>query len=365
MTKQGDVNQSEAPTTIMARACDITWEECVDEADNAREFARATKTSKNYESHINQFKTFCDKMKRRHNGATVKVISAWLGWRIKARGCKASTLRVGITAIKHFYRENGWSLPDLSKKNPEAVHLIWDVIKGQERRNPKQPKRGMTMDDMVKIHQKIVRMKDQKAKRDELTIYVNQMVNFATIRRGSETLRKNVGGARFGDIRFGGKRTNDLMEIMRAKDAVFVFNDSKMNKEGKLQTALMLCQCNESRGWEGCVLCVVKDYYVSQKDLDLNAAMWMLSTGETVQYKDQLGFIKYWTKQIGLDPKEYGTHSMRRGGYWDCKKAGFAKEFTDAQAGWGGQHTAEREYSEKAFQKQRKKRLLASQKLCK
>ena len=38
------------------------------------------------------------------------------------------------------------------------------------------------------------------------------------------------------------------------------------------------------------------------------------SNGKHVTYNSQLKFIKAWTKTLGLDPDEYGTHSLRAGG---------------------------------------------------
>lgn len=179
-------------------------------------------------------------------------------------------------------------------------------------------------------------------------------ISHNTIRRIGETLQSEVGGLCPSMIAWD-DGSHYPKPLGRGHDtaASIRFSNSKTNKTGKRQTALLWCQCALSTTYPyPCGFCDLRRLYRQRGNcLKLNDPIFRTVEGKVYGYRDHLDAVQTaYAKATGRSPKEVGTHSHRKGGYQDCKKAGYSMELILAQGFWTSVHGAKPYEAKNSFE---------------
>lgn len=195
--------------------------------------------------------------------------------------------------------------------------------------NSKLPIRAALLSDMIES----LRI----AGRDGIIRKTIWSIAHNTMRRGSEVLQEATGGLSPSMIYWeNGGHFPKPHHKGRDRWASIHFDVSKTNKNKKPQTALMWCRCKESRNFIfPCALCALCELYRAWPHIGVRDPLCRMKNKDIYRYRQFLGDVQVTYKVCtGRPTTEVGTHSFRKGGYQDAKKAGHSDEFICSQAYW-------------------------------
>ena len=278
-----------------------------------------------------------DKMGYSHDTATSDSILEWVGFRLStptSRGRRATgrTIQHNLSAIKSAFLDRRWTFPEC---NRTTMPIVWAAIDGAKAEDEDGAKLGI---DQTALRE-MFRFLDERKYDDLIWRFILSMC-LNTLRRIDEVLRPDIkkrseqsGGIRMNMLEWqsGGHFPKDQEE----QYVSLIFNKSKGNKKGRIQTALMWCHCGNKRDPYPCALhellkmCSARPRPFKSSSRILR----QISTGEVPTYKDALSKIKMLAQKVGFDPKHIGTHSLRRGGLQDAEKRGDDERLIDQQGG--------------------------------
>ena len=227
------------------------------------------------------------------------------------RGNAWSTLKGRLYAIRHANVKARAGNPLLNKPR------LWQVMDGLKKYRPPGKGKHPVHMGMLKM---IDTMLDWADSDDDLVMWVAVLTAFHFMMRSAEYLAKLVAGRfdmsrvlRRGDVRFFINGQRITTRLWRATEVQIVFGRSKTTEGGEVRSHTAV---------PGSKFCVVAALAMLCDRLDMSAKeeplfKWLSGSrrkGEGARYPDMMALLKKAGENIGLDQKDVGTHSLRRGG---------------------------------------------------
>lgn len=244
-------------------------------------------TRKSYKVYQDQFHDFCKRIQRVAMPAEPAVVAAFM-LALHKKGLAFSTIKLAVSAIADEYKLVKMECPT---RDPLVIQLRKTLGKVAKAANPKLP--------LVRDHLLRFATEDSGSLidlRDRFLIGITM----GGMMRQSETV----------GLRFSNAVRDVWIESIGKEEALFIFvQKSKTDQERKGHT-IVISAAEDKRI---CVVNVFKEYSKRRNA----AAEYLFHQNDSVRplsSKTPNGIIKKWLKKIGVDPKRYGSHSMRKGG---------------------------------------------------
>lgn len=206
---------------------------------------------------------------------------------------------------------------DLARLTKEEMPVLFAVLKQYKRESKSRRMKALREPQLMEMFKLLDPSDhDNRCFRTIIAMCHN------TIRRVGDVIRKDCGGMRANMIYKG---TQGLTH--------YVFRKSKTNRNRKIQTATMWCNCPRiCAKCELARLIELRPWKVTEK-----SKLLRMTGGGTMTYNMIQSKIKELVEAIGLNPKGYGTHSLRRGGLQDAEERGDGDEWNEDQGFWAGE----------------------------
>ena len=254
------------------------------------------------------------------------TVSRFVAFRRKAGGvytgrpCTATTIKQNLTGIRHVLVTMGKT--GVVGYSKETMPRTYKLLKAIEKGEGEKGKRAIPEASMRQLTGLI-----DKERHDGRVILFYLAISAATIRRSAEVL----GGMRAGDILWqNGSCWPDIEKGRVDRWASYEFRKSKTNRNGRIQTAFMWCQCPMI-----CALCSLRDLELRHAmHLRKSSKLLVFEDGVELDYRMALGIVQELCQKVGLRKERYGTHSLRKTGYRNARKQGQSDSLINGQAGW-------------------------------
>ncbi len=237
--------------------------------------------------------------------------------------CKGTTIEQQLSGIRAELINDGLNPLEYSKWTMPRTNALLASIKSTE---VTTYKKALTGHDLRRIVAELPDTYDSAV--FKWCVYF--MHN--TMRRPSEVMPRFTRELWWGDLTFENGCWKPTLTKPYDKTCSYVFNYSKTNQSGLLQTALSWCRCRTN---EVCALCAIRRLYrrCPWKPKPTTPLL-LLSTGKILDYWTALAMLKRLCIKLGLDPKDYGLHSLRRGGCQDAHEEGHGDALINSQGFW-------------------------------
>eukprot|EP01083_Nonionella_stella_P289624 985618_1 len=182
---------------------------------------------------------------------------------------------------------------------------------------------------------------------NNLILFGAMLCLFTTQGRADRITRNN--GLLIGSLEF----ENGTHKPNKSDTYVFIrITGSKTNQNGRVQLPFTLCHCDDP-----CFLCIVKEIYRRRRhQWEKEEPLFVLESGETLDYPTLLKCVKQSVEAIGYNPDNFGTHSLRSGGNAYNWEMGYSGAMREHLSNWASSST--RRLYEKKVNKN-KKQLIA------
>lgn len=266
-------------------------------------------TQKAYETYLKQFRAFCDERKLAVFPASPVVVGSFLKFLAEERGLSASAVNIAAAAISSQY-----TLADIV--SPTQSPLVKAVKKTVKRSKPaSKPKKPLTVETMRRI------VEDSRKgswidERDNCLL----ILLFVGALRQSEEVSLTAEDA--------------WVEVMTVREApedvlsIFV-EKSKTDQERHGHTRLIGSASDK-------LLCPIRLFrrWLEIRDSKCEWLFHARSSNARLSKDLPNGRLKARLKRIGIDPKEYGSHSGRRGAMTEAAKKGVDERLMKRHGNW-------------------------------
>ena len=286
---------------------------------------------------------------------------------VKGKPAMSTTVKKDISKLAGAFRERGLQFPTVCRSTFPKTYSVLDGAKATEAGKYKAPiGKGLMRTLFKKLPNKY----------ESLVWECIFAMQLNTVRRISETLRPDLrtveqieqglsGGIRREMLQFqdsDGTETSEPSE--KTAECWFIFQNSKCNKGQRLQSAHMTCRCGPEQDPFPCALHLIQRLIrvrsQSGKPFAGKSRMFEMPDGQVPSYEAANAKIKQMIESVGLKPRQYGTHSVRRGGLQDLEREKVNEKYVDSQGGWCNQYGKNPYQSKEVKEHQRKKRALLS-----
>ena len=315
------------------------------------------KTAKAYDSAWRRWLEFCAETGRAWREWDNVAVEQFIAWRRVKGQCydpntavKGITIGSNLSGIRSVLMAEGLRPREFTTATMPRAAALLKAVKRVDADNDGEMgpgKRPLTAKHLEKMEAILAHLgHDGRVYAFYLAISHN------TLRRSAEVLREDIGGISTDMILWENGTAFPRLHHPLDRTASLIFNKSKKNQHGDTQTAFMWCRCPII-----CALCRLRRLYRGNQ-LKRGAKLLRCSDGTVMDYARALAVIKELCEAIGLNKKDYGTHSLRSGGLHDAEDAGLSYELIDGQAYW--QHPSSRKpYSRREAKKIDSKKLKA------
>jgi len=283
-------------------------EPLIAERNRLRQALHAQNTERGYSYDWASYEVWCARKERRALPATPETVSLYLTGLI-TRGLKVATATRHAAAIVHHHRFAGFDSP--------ATEQVWGLLKAAQRLRNEQPKqkRALTMAELRAIAARLTAKGTPRAIRDRAIL----VVGFASALR-----RSNLCALMLDDLEF--QEQGIVLRIRREKQ--------DQNGRGRLigippgqhdETCPVRCL----RAW----LSVRGSH---------PGALFTGGKGQPLRPCRIAALVQANVARLGLDPQQYGAHSLRAGFITEAGEAGASELLIAAQTGHRSMDTLRR-----------------------
>ena len=286
---------------------------------------------------------------------------------VKGKPAMSTTVRKDISKLAGAFRERGLRFPEVSRSTLPKTYSVLDGAKVTEAGKDKAP-----------IGKRLMRMLFRKLPNTYESLVWECMfaMQLNTVRRISETLRPDLRTVEQIEKGLNGGIRREMLQFQDADGTVtsepskktvecwFIFRNSKCNKGERLQSAHMTCRCGPEKEPFPCALHLIQRLIKVRsragKPFEAKSRMFEMPDGQVPSYEAANEKIKEMIESVGLKPRQYGTHSVRRGGVQDLEQEDVNEDYLDSQGGWCNRYGKNPYQSKEVKEHQRKKRALLS-----
>ncbi len=280
-------------------------------------------TIKLWTGHKLQWKDFCELYGFDPFIWTQERLQLYAAYKFKVDDLAAETVRNHTYAIRDLALSS-FNIP--LRVDCKAMPFLHGMYKGRNIEKPPGTGSRLITSDIIKLWFDDVLHPDcydNQVHRTAMTMAHN------TLRRSDEILRENMDGLKIGNIIF---ENGSHIPQPSDKSAIFVFNFSKTNKYGRLQSAPLFHLCKFG---EVCCLCELNRLYNWRNKIwDIDQRLFLFKNKSFLTYPRFNNKIKECCSEVGMDPTQYSSHGYRGGGNYNAKVRGVSQSNRMHIAGW-------------------------------
>lgn len=280
-------------------------------------------TSATYSSRQKIYEKYCEETKAKAYSADVEEFSRSLGGLIMKmfkKGQAASTMKVTVAAVMSKHK----MIYNTAEQLPPIVKKILDIASTTTERNTPVPKQALTFDSLLKIGKKMMEEKEHETKwvRD----WALTLIMYKGLLRQSEVV-----DITYEDVQM--KLSRGRFDIKIRKDKTSNNKLKKGQPQGKTVTIL------KDDNKEVCPIYWLEKYLAKRTATSSPYLFQHTNSSKRLSNSTPNFIVKRLVELVGLDPKAYGSHSLRRGGTTHAAEKGVALEDIRKQGGWAANST--------------------------
>lgn len=285
-------------------------------------------TKKAYKSSAASWYDYCDDTGIHWMEWNPSTVADYVAFRRLYHKVKGKTIAANLSGIRAALINRGMEyVMEYNEYTMVQAHCLLAAIRKMDAEHRKLP---LTVKELRRM---FLLLSPQKHDCRVLRAIMAVMHN--SLRRANEMFPVITEGITPRDITWSGGDHEPRLEPPLDTMASYNFYKSKTNKTGEDQSALLWCRCPEGGI---CGLCELRRLYAGYngngRRMSEDSVLFTLDSGRVVDYEVLLKVVKLLAEKIGLDPKLYGTHSLRRGGLWDMLDLKYEDKLINAQAFW-------------------------------
>ncbi len=294
----------------------------------------AENTRNAYNGHYKRWLEFCEDCGFRWNDWDCRTTLFFVAWRRcigtnmhskSGKPCKAKTIRANLSGIRAELMNHGMVNPKANSKYtmPRTAALLMAI----ERNEECAFKLALKSEHLAMFFTYLSAGKHNcRVLRWVLAVIHN------TMRRACEIMPKlDEAAITAGDIVWSNGTWQRANRPPYDDAASYFFRRSKTNKDGELQTAFMWHRCPETV----CALCELEQLYARCPwPVSKDWRLLQMENGSILNYGGVMRMLKKLCGLCGLNPADYGIHSLRRGGLHDAQDENLPDSLINAQAFW-------------------------------